>query len=479
MVTPLWLCGQPETTDEVLVSIDPADGTVAGEVCAANPALVDQAVRATHRAWMRSDWPHRPPHERARVLARVADGLEAERETLATLQMRDSGKPIGECRKMVTAAAGAFRFYGAVLETEQTEVTPPRGPYVSMTVLEPYGVVALITPWNSPIMLEGQKAAPALAAGNAVIIKPSEETPQLALHLARICAEAGVPGELISVLPGVGETTGQALVDHPLVRMVSFTGGTETGRAIGAVCARRIIPAALELGGKSPHIVFADADLDRALEAVASGIFGSAGQSCVAGSRLLIEDSVAEPFIDRLAAHAEALRVGHPAESKTQMGPLISVRHRDRVADFVRIAQETDGGRIRAGGTRPDDPALSDGAYLRPTVIDGVSNQARCAQEEIFGPVIVCIPFRGEDDLIALANDTPYGLAAGIWSRSFDRAWRVGRAIQAGSVWINCYKQSSIASPFGGFKDSGLLREKGRQGLRLYGALKSIYLGLA
>ncbi|SDE49070.1 aldehyde dehydrogenase [Rhodospira trueperi] len=478
MVTPLWVCGQPEMTDETLVSINPADGTIAGEVCIASPRLVDQAVRATHDAWRRSDWPHRLPHERARVLVRVAERLEAERESLAELQMHDSGKPLAECRKMVTTAAGSFRFFAAVLETEETEVTPPRGSYVSMTVVEPYGVVALITPWNSPIMQEAQKAAPALATGNAVIIKPSEETPQLAFHLARICADAGVPRELVTVLPGTGETTGAALVAHPLVRMVSFTGGTETGRAIGAVCAERIIPAALELGGKSPHIVFADADLDRALDAVASGIFGSAGQSCVAGSRLLVEESIAEPFITRLAERADALRVGHPADPATQMGPLVSQHHRDRVESYIRIGLEEDGGRLRAGGVRPDDPALANGAYVRPTVIDGVSNDARCAQEEIFGPVIVCVPFRTENDLIEMANDSVYGLAAGIWSGSFDRAWRVGRAVQAGSVWINCYKQSSISSPFGGFKESGLLREKGRQGLRLYGALKSIYLGL-
>ncbi len=478
MVTPLWVCGQAVTTPETITSIDPATGDVAGVYCAADVDTVDAAVRATHEAWTRSDWPHRLPHERARVLVRVADGLDAEREALAIDQMHDSGKPIAECRKMVASAASAFRFYAAVLESEETEVTPPRGAYVSLTVLEPHGVVALITPWNSPIMLEGQKAAPALAAGNAVVIKPSEETPHLALHLARICVAAGVPEGLVTVLNGRGETTGAALVAHPLVRMVSFTGGTETGRAIGRICAEKIIPAALELGGKSPHIVFADADLERALAAVSSGIFGSAGQSCVAGSRLFVQESIAEPFIQRLATRADAIRVGPPPHADTEMGPLISLRHRERVEGYIAVALKEDGGRLRAGGTRPDDPALAAGAYVRPTVIDQVSNQARSAQEEIFGPVIVCMTFRAEDDLIEMANDTAYGLAAGIWSGSFDKAWRVGRAIQAGSVWINCYKQSSIASPFGGFKESGLLREKGRQGLRIYGGLKSIYLGL-
>ncbi|MBB4265642.1 aldehyde dehydrogenase family protein [Roseospira visakhapatnamensis] len=478
MVTPLWVRGQAEKTDETITSINPADGTIAGTCCAADARCVDQAVRATHDAWCRSDWPHRLPHERARVLAHVADALDGARDTLAVHQMRDCGKPLAECRRMVTAAAGAFRYYAAVLECEETEVTPPRGPSVSMTVLEPLGVVALVTPWNSPIMLEGQKAAPALAAGNAVVIKPSEETPHLALHLARLCVEAGVPPALLTVLPGRGETTGAAVVGHPLVRMVSFTGGTETGRAIGRVCAEKIIPAALELGGKSPHIVFEDADLDRALDAVTAGIFGSAGQSCVAGSRLLVQASIAEPFIARVAARADALRVGPPDHPDTAMGPLISTRHRDRVESYIRIALRDDGGRLRAGGGRPDDPALAAGAYLRPTVIDGLPNTARCAQEEIFGPVLACIPFRDEDEAIELANDTVFGLAAGIWSGSFDRAWRVGRAIQAGSVWINCYKRSSISAPFGGFKDSGLLREKGRQGLRLYGGLKSISVGL-
>ncbi|GAB1577891.1 aldehyde dehydrogenase [Bordetella petrii] len=463
--------------DPVITSIDPADGSIAGTVVRATPADVDQAVSLAWDAFRRQPWRKLRPDQRAATLYEIGRRLLAEREPLARLQMRDSGKPWKECLHMVDSAAGHFRYYAAVCETWQNELTSPRGEYFSMALAEPFGVIAAITPWNSPIMNEAQKAAPALAAGNAVLLKPSEETPQLALELARICTEAGLPEGLLIALPGHGEDVGAALVSHPGVRMVSFTGGTETGRAIGAVAGRRLIPAGLELGGKSPHIVFEDADLDRAVAGVMSGIFGSAGQSCVAGSRLFVQKSVYPRFMEALVARTRELRVGLPHDPATQMGPLVSRAHRDKVAGYVDIARG-EGGQVLVGGAMPADPALARGWFYPPTIIDGLDNRARACQEEIFGPVLVALPFDDEDDVIAQANDTAFGLAAGMWTADYARAWRVAREIEAGSVWINTYKQSHIATPFGGFKDSGLGREKGLHGLRLYSQVKSVYWGL-
>ena len=463
--------------NNVLTSINPADGSIAGIVTRALPKDVDEAVAIAQDAFRRQPWRKLRLDQRATTLYEIGRRIAAEREPLARLQMADSGKPWKECLNMVDSAAGHFRYYAAVCETWQDEVTPARGEYFSMALSEPFGVIAAITPWNSPIMNEAQKVAPALAAGNAVLIKPSEETPQLALELVRICSEAGLPEGLLIALPGCGEDVGAALVNHPGVRMVSFTGGTETGRVIGAIAGRRLIPVGLELGGKSPHIVFDDADFDKAVAGVMSGIFGSAGQSCVAGSRLFVQKSIYERFMSELVTRTRAIRVGLPDDPATQVGPLISRAHRDKVAGYVDLARK-EGGRILAGGAIPGDAALTRGWFYQPTVIDGVSNRARVCQEEIFGPVLVALPFGDEADVIAQGNDTVYGLAAGMWTGDYARAWRVARELEAGSIWINTYKQSHIATPFGGFKDSGIGREKGLHGLRLYRQMKSLYWGL-
>jgi acyl-CoA reductase-like NAD-dependent aldehyde dehydrogenase len=460
-----------------ITSINPADGSVAGIVARATPKDVDDAVAVAWDAFRRQPWRKLRPDQRATTLYEIGRRLLAERESLARLQMADSGKPMKECLHMVDSAASFFRYYAALCETWQNEMTSPRGEYFSMALAEPFGVIAAITPWNSPIMAEAQKVAPALAAGNAVLLKPSEETPQLALELARICAESGLPQGLLTVLPGLGEDVGAALVKHPGVRMVSFTGGTETGRIIGAVAGQRLIPVGLELGGKSPHIVFDDADLDRAVAGVISGIYGSAGQSCIAGSRLFVQKSIYSSFMKALVERAQALRVGLPDDAATQMGPLVSSGHRDKVAGYVDLARK-EGGDIRTGGARPDQAALQKGWFYLPTVIDGLTNRARVCQEEIFGPVLVALPFKDEDDVIEQGNDTVYGLGAGMWTGDYARAWRVARELEAGSVWINTYKQSHIATPFGGFKDSGIAREKGLHGLRLYSQVKSVYWGM-
>ena len=458
-------------------SIYPADGSASAELHAASAADATEAVERAHEAFRRTDWASRKPHERARVLYRVAEGIRARREELAQWQRRDNGKPINETRALVDSAAGTFQFFGAACETLEDQLTPMRGDQLTMSLHEPMGVVAAITPWNSPIASEAQKMAPALAAGNAVVVKPAEITPLMALELARICEAAGVPPGIISVLPGKGSVVGDVLVKHPLVRRVSFTGGTATGRGIAHVAADKMMPVSLELGGKSPTMVFDDCDLDHAVAGVLFGIFSSSGESCIAGSRLFVQRSLYAEFMRRLVQGAAALRVGDPVSERTQMGPLVSVAHRDNVERYVARGL-ADGGRLLTGGARPQGEGREAGCYYQPTIIEGLANDSPICREEIFGPVLVALPFDDEDDLLAQANDSVYALAAGIWSRDYKRAWRIGRAVQAGTVWINTYKQFSIATPFGGWRDSGIGREKGRLGILEYMEQKSLYWGM-
>jgi aldehyde dehydrogenase (NAD+) len=455
----------------------PATGEAVAHLNAASLADVAEAIEGADRAFRTSGWAQRKPHERAAVLYRIAQRIRERGEELAQLQRLDNGKPITETRALVASAAATFQFFAAACETLEETITPMRGDNLTMSVYEPMGVIAAITPWNSPIASEAQKMAPALAAGNAVVVKPAEVTPLLALELARICDEAGVPKGLVSVLPGKGSVIGDAITLHPLVRRVSFTGGTSTGKHIAHIAADKMMPVSLELGGKSPTMVFDDADLDHAVAGVLYGIFSSSGESCIAGSRLFIAHSLYEAFMERLAAGAAALRVGDPADERTQLGPLITARHRDSIESYVALGVE-EGGRLRTGGMRPQGTAFERGYFYLPTIIEGLSNDKRICQEEIFGPVLVAMPFDDEDNLIEQANDSVYALAAGIWTRDYKKAWRIARAMQAGNVWINTYKQFSISTPFGGWRDSGLGREKGRLGILQYMEQKSLYWGL-
>ncbi len=460
-----------------IISTNPATGQEIARIATTTPEQLDATVARAWQAFHHSGWKSLLPHKRALVLQAIADGLVAEKESLARLQMQDNGKPLGECRGMVESAIGTFRYYAGVCETLETDVTPARGDYVSFTVLEPFGVVAAITPWNSPIMNDATKVAPALAAGNAVILKPSEDSPLLAPELARIALAAGLPQDMLQVVQGRGADVGAALVAHPGIRMISFTGGTTSGRAIARVAGDRLVPAALELGGKSPHVVFADANRTHAVAAVVAGIFGSAGQSCVAGSRLFIEQGIYDEVLEQVVARAKGLRLALPDAEGVEMGPLASFHHRERVAAFVERAR-AEGGRVLCGGAAPTGTDFDGGAFYLPTVIDGLPASAASCQEEAFGPVLVALPFKDEADLVAQANGTAFGLACGIWTENFQRAWRMGRALEAGSVWINTYKQSVTSTPFGGFKNSGIGREKGIDGLRLYAQVKSMYFGL-
>ncbi|MBX5992179.1 aldehyde dehydrogenase [Pseudomonas aeruginosa] len=458
-------------------SLYPATGEAVARLHAASLEDVEEAMAGAHRAFRESGWAQRKPHERATVLYRIAALIRERSEELAQLQRLDNGKPIRETRNLVASAAATFQFFAAACETLEESITPSRGDFVSMSVYEPMGVVVAITPWNSPIASEAQKLAPALAAGNAVVVKPAEITPLAALALARICDEAGLPRGLVSVLPGKGALIGDALTRHPLARRVSFTGGTRTGKHIARIAADKMMPVSLELGGKSPTMVLADADLDHAVAGVLYGIFSSSGESCIAGSRLFVASERYDESMERLATGAAALRVGDPADERTQMGPLISARHRESVERYVEMGV-AEGGRLRTGGVRPHGGAFDRGYFYTPTIIEGLTNGARLCREEVFGPVLVAMPFASEEALIEEANDSCYALAAGIWTRDFQRAWRLGRAVQAGTVWINTYKQFSISTPFGGWRDSGLGREKGRLGILQYMEQKSLYWGL-
>jgi betaine-aldehyde dehydrogenase len=474
----LYVGGEWETgTGAEITSIFPADGSVNRCFRGASRADGLRAIARAKAAQADPAWRGLKPHERARHLFRIADGIEANVERIAQIQTRDTGKTLRETRALAASAAGTFRYFAAVLETADDTLTVQRGDALTLSVWEPLGLVAAITPWNSPIASDAQKVAPALAAGNAVLLKPASWSPLVSLELARIIEEAGLPKGLFSVLPGAGREIGNLLVEHPDIARVSFTGGTATGRMLARQAAEKLMPVSLELGGKSPTIVFADADIDLAVAGVMFGVFSSTGQSCIAGARLFVQREIYAAFVERLVAATRRLRVGHPHDPATQVSCLVHPDHRAAVEAHVTAAL-AEGAELLCGGARPADPALAAGAYYLPTILAGVPNSATICREEVFGPVLVVLPFEDEAEVIAQANDNAYGLACGIWTRDFPKSWRIGRAITTGTVWVNTYKQFSISTPFGGEKDSGMAREKGREGLRAYMAQKSIYTDL-
>jgi len=474
----LYVGGEWEQgTGAPITSVFPHDGSHNLTLQGASRADGERAIDRALRAQRDPVWRGLKAHERARLLHRIANGIDANAARLAHIQTRDTGKTLRETGALVASAAGTFRYVAAALETLDDALTVPRGDYLTMSVHEPLGLVAAITPWNSPIASDAQKVAPALAGGNAVLLKPASWSPLTALALAQVVEQAGLPKGLFSVLPGAGREIGNLLVQHPAVSRVSFTGGTETGRTLARQAAEKLMPVSLELGGKSPTIVFADADLDFAVAGVLYGVFSSSGQSCIAGSRLFVERSIYDQFVTRLVQATQRLVVGDPFDPATQVAPLIHMDHRAEVATHVARAR-TEGGQVLCGGAAPHDPALAGGSYYLPTIITGLPNTAALCRDEVFGPVLAVLPFDTEADVIAQGNDSAYGLACGIWTRDFPRAWRVARAMTTGTVWINTYKQFSAGTPFGGEKDAGLGREKGREGIRAYMAQKSVYLDL-
>lgn len=470
-----WRLGKGNT----IQSLFPADQSVNAEISTASLDDVNEAIEKADLAWRQAGWRNSMPHERARILYKVAEIIEARVDELAKLQTRDNGKPLTETRGLVMSAAATARYVAAACETLNDELTTQRAAdFMTMSVHEPVGVVAAITPWNSPIASEVQKLAPAIAAGNAVILKPAEATSLIALELAKIFEQAGLPKGLLSVLVGRGSVIGDAIVKHPLVRKISFTGGTSTGRHLAHLAADKLITTSLELGGKSPTIVMPDADIELAAKGVAYGIFSSAGQACIAGSRLFVHHGIYDQFLKRLVEITKALRVGHPETADVHLGSLINPKHLASVDAYVQLAKQ-EGGQVIVGGQALTDGDLAKGSYYLPTIITGLNNTAQTCQEEIFGPVLVVMKYHDEADLITQANDSCFGLAAGIWTENYRKAWQIARALEVGTVWINTYKKFSISAPFGGFKESGIGREKGRLGILSYMQQKSIYMGLS
>jgi acyl-CoA reductase-like NAD-dependent aldehyde dehydrogenase len=446
-----------------LTILEPATEAVLADISRAGVEETDAAVARALAAF--PAWRAVNPADRAKLLHRLADALDAHHEDLAVLEARNAGKPIGDARGEMSMVVETFRYYAGAPERLLGDTIPVAGG-VAMTFREPLGVVGLIVPWNFPLVIASWKLGPALAAGNTVVLKPAELTPLTALELEKIALEAGLPEGVLNVVAGPGSTCGRRLVEHPDVAKVAFTGSTEVGRAIAAGAAQTIKRVTLELGGKSPNIVFADADIEAAAAAAPGSVFGNAGQDCCARSRILVERSVLEPFLAAMEPVVAAIRVGDPLDEATGMGPLISAGQRESVASFL-----DDGTPVAFRGTAPDGP----GYWFAPTVLCPVGAADRAAREEIFGPIASVIPFDGETEAIALANDTIYGLSGSIWTRDGARALRVARAMDAGVLSVNSNTSVRVSTPFGGFKQSGVGRELGPHALEPYTELKSVY----
>ena len=454
-------------------SVNPATGAVFRTVSEAGAEDVDRAVRAAARAF--EDWGQRSPIQRAKVLYRWADLLDAHVDELGLLETRDMGMAIGDARWCVGNAAAVMRYYAGAVDKFFGSTIPVDRDGVLLTFREPIGVAALITPWNFPLNIGNWKTAPAIAAGNCVVLKPASLSPLSALRYAELGLEAGLPDGVLNVVPGPGDVVGDALVEHPLVAKVGFTGSTSVGIGIMRKAAGTIKRVTLELGGKSAALVFADADLEKVGNQAPFAVFENCGQDCCARSRLLVEESVKDEVLERYVATTRAIVVGDPENPATQVGPLVSAGQRETVEGFIERGVR-DGARIAEGGVRPADPSLADGYYLRPTILDDATNDMPVSREEIFGPVVSVITFRDEDEAVRLANDSPYGLSGSLWTRDGARQLRVARALRTGCIGVNSNSSVFPQAPFGGYKQSGIGKELGMEGLLHNSELKSVFI---
>ena len=461
---------------DTFTCVDPFENRPWGRIPVATVDDVDHAVRAARRAFDEDGWLQTPAVARAGMLRRLADLIERYADELASIQIHENGKLIGEMTATAHGMAMHARFVAGLAETMGGTSMQGVPGYTAYTVREPVGVVAAITPWNSPLTLLSWKLFPALAAGCTVVIKPSEVTPTSTLRLAELCMEAGFPAGVVNVVTGFGQPTGAALAGHPDVDKIAFTGSTGAGKAMLAAAQPRIGRVTLELGGKSPNIVFGDADLDNAVHGVMGGIFAATGQTCMAGSRVLVEDSVYDEFVERLSEAASKLTLGDPLDPTVDVGPVACRNQFDRVLQYIQIGQD-EGAKVTAGGVRDSStPETERGLFVQPTVFAGVDNSSRLAQEEIFGPVASIVRFSGEDEATRLANDIDFGLAAAVWTKDVARAHRMVKRLRAGTVWVNAYRVVHYAMPFGGFKQSGLGRELGTNALDAYTEVKSVWI---
>jgi acyl-CoA reductase-like NAD-dependent aldehyde dehydrogenase len=454
---------------------DPHDGSVLAEVAEAGTADVDRAVTAASRAF--DGWRLTPAAERGRLLLRLADAIEAHADELALLETRDTGHPLRDTTGLdVPRTAATFRYFGGMADKHQGTVVPVERGFLNYVTREPLGVVGQIVPWNFPLMFTSWKMGPALAAGNTVVLKPAELTPMTALRVAELVTEVGFPPGVVNVVPGYGATAGQRLVEHPDVAKVSFTGSTAVGRSVVTGSAGNLKQVHLELGGKGANIVFPDADLPAAVGGTAFGIFHNQGQACIAASRLIVHRDVADEFLARLITLARSIRLGDPKDPATEMGPLTSPGHRDRVLSYVKVAVD-DGGAVLTGGRPPTAPELSRGCYVEPTIVRAEPSD-RVAREEVFGPFMTVHRFETEEEALAIANGVDYGLGGGLWTRDLSRAHRIARELRAGMVWVNSYKRVNPGSPFGGVGSSGYGREMGFEAMREYTEARSVWINV-
>lgn len=453
----------------------PADGTLVAEVDEAGAEDTGAAIAAAYAAFHDGPWPGTSARERGDLLLRLADLLERDAEDLARMESLDTGKRLVESRYDITDVVAVFRHYGRVAAEDAGRMVDTGNPdVVSRIVHEPVGVCALITPWNYPLLQVSWKVAPCLAAGNSFVLKPSELTPHTAIHLMRLLAEAGLPAGVGNLVLGAGATAGAPLSTDPRVDLVSFTGGLETGRRLMGAAAGTVKRVALELGGKNPNVVFADADLEVALDFALTAVFLHSGQVCSAGARLVVQDEIHDEFVDRLVERATAIRLGGPFDDKAETGPLTSAAHRDKVEAYVARGV-AEGAVLRCGGARPDDPSLAGGFYYLPTILDGCTSSMSVTQDESFGPVLTVETFTDEADAVRIANDSIYGLAGAIWTQDAGKGQRVAGRLRMGTVWINDYHPYVPQAEWGGYKQSGFGRELGEAGLAEYRETKHVW----